>query len=186
MGSGPFYRCLQQGVLVGLFMANQRRGALLLMWLMVLAPMSGCFGENEASGVTVDALAVEEADSLQGGMWQQITLTAKEDVAVYIPYFVQDPGSLRAQNGTVLDVAKGEAMVVDVLFPPRNEDVVLFLGEFGRIHWPIRAANQSWMSWLENMPNTGAVEAVPNQDEGGVWPWLIRGTPPVATWSRSS
>jgi len=27
--------------------------------------------------VTVDALAVEEADSLQGGMWQQITLTAK-------------------------------------------------------------------------------------------------------------
>jgi hypothetical protein len=156
-------------------MASQRSHALLLMCLMVMAPLSGCFGEDEVPSLAPDALTVVEADSLQGGMWQKITLAAKQDVAVYIPYFVQDPGSLRAQNGTVLDLSKGETMGVDILFPPRNEDVVVFLGESGRVHWPIRAANQSWTAWLNEGTPAGSVEAVPNQDEGGVWPWLVPG-----------
>ena len=156
-------------------MANRRFQALLLVWLMLVAPLAGCFGEDEVEGIQADALEIVEVDALQGGMWQQITLVAKEDLAVYIPYFIQDPGSLRAQNGTVLDLNQGERVSVNVLFPPRNDEVVFFLGEVGRIDWPIRSANQSWMTWLAEGNEGGAVEAVPNQDEGGMWPWLVAG-----------
>jgi hypothetical protein len=156
-------------------MRTRRPHALFIVWLMLVAPLAGCFGEEEGSGVSPGALVVVEADALRGGMWQQITLNAKEDLAVYIPYFIQDPGSLRAQNGTVLHLEKGDSESVNILFPPRNDEVVFFLGEIGRVNWPIRAANISWMSWLENTANNGAIQAVDNQDEGGLWPWVVPG-----------
>jgi hypothetical protein len=156
-------------------MANRRLNAFGLVWLMLLAPIAGCFGENEVDGVGSDSLVVEEKDRLEGGMWQQITLSANEDLAVFIPYFVQDPGSMRAQNGTVLDLKGGETVAVNVLFPPRNPDVVLFVGDHGRINWPIRAADESWMSWLNGSSSGSSVQAVPNQDDGGLWPWLVPG-----------
>lgn len=37
-------------------------------------------------------LVVEEADALQGGVWQSITLRAEVDLSVFIPYFIQDMG----------------------------------------------------------------------------------------------
>lgn len=156
-------------------MANHRLNAFGLVWLMLLAPIAGCFGENEVDGVGSDSLVVEERDRLQGGMWQQITLSANDDLAVFIPYFVQDPGSMRAQNGTVLDLKGGETVAVNVLFPPRNPDVVLFVGDHGRTDWPIRAADESWMSWLNDSSSGSSVQAVPNQDDGGLWPWLVPG-----------
>jgi hypothetical protein len=156
-------------------MANRRLNAFGLVWLMLLAPIAGCFGENEVDGVGSDSLVVEEKDRLEGGMWQQITLSANDDLAVFIPYFVQDPGSMRAQNGTVLDLKGGETVAVNVLFPPRNPDVVLFVGDHGRINWPIRAADESWMSWLNGSSSGSSVQAVPNQDDGGLWPWLVPG-----------
>lgn len=156
-------------------MANHRLNAFGLVWLMLLAPIAGCFGENEVDGVGSDSLVVEERDRLQGGMWQQITLSANDDLAVFIPYFVQDPGSMRAQNGTVLDLKGGETVAVNVLFPPRNPDVVLFVGDHGRTDWPIRAADESWMSWLNGSSSGSSVQAVPNQDDGGLWPWLVPG-----------
>ena len=156
-------------------MANLRLNAFGLVWLMLLAPIAGCFGENEVDGVGSDSLVVEERDRLQGGMWQQITLSANDDLAVFIPYFVQDPGSMRAQNGTVLDLKGGETVAVNVLFPPRNPDVVLFVGDHGRTDWPIRAADESWMSWLNDSSSGSSVQAVPNQDDGGLWPWLVPG-----------
>jgi hypothetical protein len=156
-------------------MANRRLNAFGLVWLMLLAPIAGCFGENEVDGVGSDSLVVEEKDRLEGGIWQQITLSANDDLAVFIPYFVQDPGSMRAQNGTVLDLKGGETVAVNVLFPPRNPDVVLFVGDHGRINWPIRAADESWMSWLNGSSSGSSVQAVPNQDDGGLWPWLVPG-----------
>ena len=156
-------------------MAQRHIKALFLTALMLLTPLAGCFGEETSSGLSSEAVTVLEADSLAGGSWQTITLEANEDVAVYIPYFVQDPGSLRAQNGTVLDLNDGEVVAINILFPPRNDDVVLFLGEIGRTQWPIRAANESWMTWLNGGQVGSAVTAVPNQDEGGLWPWLVAG-----------
>ena len=95
----------------------------MLMSIMFLAPLSGCFGETEETELGAEALVVESEGGLLGGMWQQLSLTANQDLAVYIPYFIQDPGSLRAQTGTVLDLKAGESVGVNVLFPPRNANV---------------------------------------------------------------
>ena len=121
------------------------------------------------------ALTVEGSGPLEAGMWQQLTVAAEEDLAVYIPYFIQDPGSMRAQNGTVLDMQAGERLSMNILFPPRNDEVVFFIDDIGRTEWPIRPADVSWSTWLENPMNGSAVQAVPNEDVGGEWPWLVPG-----------
>ena len=141
-----------------------------LMFLMVLAPLSGCFGENETQPLDALSLEVAEVDSLEAGMWQTITLNAINDLAVFIPYFIQDPGSMRAQNGTVLDMNSGETLSMNILFPPRNDAIVFFIGEIGRVDWPIREADESWMLWLEDRSGGSSIQAVPNQDTGGTWP----------------
>ena len=146
-----------------------------LVFLMVLAPLSGCFGENEIDVLNSSSLVVLESDELEAGMWQTITLEASDDLAVFIPYFIQDPGSMRAQNGTVLDMNSGDKVSINILFPPRNEEIVFFVGDLGRLSWPIRQANESWMTWLEDQNTGSAVLAIPNQDTGGEWPWLVQG-----------
>jgi len=156
-------------------MANLRLNAFSLMFLMLLAPLAGCFGEDGSDAITVKSLEVVEADSLLGGSWQKITLVANDDLAVYLPYFVQDPGSLRAQNGTVLDMRADDTVSVDILFPPRNADVVFFLGDYGRMNWPIRAADESWMAWLNDSSEGSSIQVIDNEDEGGLWPWLVAG-----------
>ena len=120
-------------------------------------------------------MTVVEASSLEAGMWQTITLDASSDLAVFIPYFIQDPGSMRAQNGTVLDMNSGEQVNVNILFPPRNDAIVFFIGDIGRVDWPIREADESWITWLDNPIPASAVQAVENQDVGGLWPWLVKG-----------
>ena len=146
-----------------------------LMFLMLLAPLSGCVGENNVESLSASSLSIAESDSLEAGMWQTITMEASDDLAVFIPYFIQDPGSMRAQNGTVLDMESGDKVAMNILFPPRNEEIVFFIGEIGRVNWPIREPDQSWVAWL-NDPSTGsAVQAVDNQDTGGEWPWLVSG-----------
>ena len=119
-------------------MGQRRLKALTLMSIMLLAPLAGCFGEAEKATIDANALSVEGSGDLLGGMWQQITVVAKDDLAMYVPYFVQDPGSLRAQNGTVLDLASGESVSMNILFPPRNDEIVFFIGDLGRTDWPIR------------------------------------------------
>ena len=66
-------------------MMNLRFNAFILVSIMLLAPLAGCFGEDEADVAGADALVLVEADSLQGGMWQTITLQASSDIAVFIP-----------------------------------------------------------------------------------------------------
>lgn len=169
------HRWLQQVMDVPATMANLRLNAFSLMFLMLLAPLAGCFGEDGSDAITVKSLEVVEADSLLGGSWQKITLVANDDLAVYLPYFVQDPGSLRAQNGTVLDMRADDTVSVNILFPPRNADVVFFLGDYGRMNWPIRAADESWMAWLNDSSEGSSIQVIDNEDEGGLWPWLVAG-----------
>lgn len=158
-------------------MANRRFQALLLVWLMLVAPLAGCFGEDEVDGIRADALEIVEVDALQGGMWQQITLVAKEDLAVYIPYFIQDPGSLRAQNGTVLDLNQGERVSVNVLFPPRNDEVVFSSvnsdASTGRFEAPI---NRGWLGLLK------ATKAVPSKP----FPIRMKGACGLGWWQGTA
>ena len=155
--------------------AMSRRGsALLLVSLMLITPLSGCFGNSEDGDDYPRAadLSIEEGEGLLGGVWNTYVFRAEVDLSVYIPYFLVDPGSKRAQNGTVLDMKEGESESVTWLLPPRNPAVILLIGEYGRTNWPVRAANQSWAEWLEDDTYAGAVEVVENGDDGGLWRWL--------------
>ena len=58
--------------------------AVCLTFLMVLAPLSGCFGENDAQSLGESSLTVVESDSLEAGMWQTITLEANNGLAVFL------------------------------------------------------------------------------------------------------
>ena len=150
---------------------STRLSALMMVSLMVFTPLSGCFGsDDEPSRVSATDLLI--TGDIGGGVWSTIILGAKSDLSVYIPYFVQDPGSLRAQNGTVLEISAGDEVSVSWLLPPRNSDVVILVGQPGRSNWPTRAANESWMEWAADMTHGGAVEVAMNGDEGGIWPWL--------------
>ena len=145
----------------------------LLVLLMFTAPFAGCMGENNSEGLLDEGALSVSPDVIPGGEWTTIMLSASKDMSVFIPYFVQDPGSMRAQNGTVFDLVKDESVSVSVLFPPRNTDVVLLIGDYGRVEWPIRAAGESWMDLDADRTSGSAVMTSPNEDVGGLWSWLI-------------
>lgn len=152
----------------------------MLVFLMFSATFAGCFGEGGgASNPDAESLSLSVSGSsnssmvIPGGEWVSIVFEADVDMSVFIPYFIQDPGSMRAQNGTVLDIQAGESIALKVLFPPRNEDIVMLIGDIGRENWPIRAPDESWVMWQENMSSGSAVVTTSNQDGGGVLPWVI-------------
>jgi hypothetical protein len=70
-------------------------------------------------------------------------------LSVFVPYLVRDPDTGFVQNSTVVDIEAGGSITLDMLAPPRNEFLVLLLGEIGRYSWPVRSADESWESWLE-------------------------------------
>ncbi|MGB0700619.1 MAG: M28 family metallopeptidase [Candidatus Poseidoniaceae archaeon] len=151
------------------------RSASARVCLMILvlfgATLSGCFSPDESSdGPSESSLVIQ--GELVGGDWSTVTLIADEDLSVFIPYFVADPGSKRAQNGTVLDMNSGDTQEVRWLLPPRNDVAMLLIGEHGRTDWPIRAANESWLSWSEDMSNGGAITTSANEDNG-TWRWIV-------------
>ena len=127
--------------------------AMLLASLMFSACLSGCFGEDVDDSEISSADLKVNPSVILGGDWTKITLTADKDLSTFVPYFVQDPGSMRAQNGTVFDLKQGESLSINILFPPRNSDVVLLIGDYGRKNWPIRAAGISWACLLYTSPS---------------------------------
>ena len=151
--------------------------AILMVAVMSLAPLSGCFGEDEDNGSLSASNLNVSPDIITGGDWSVIKLEADSDMSVFVPYFVQDPGSMRAQNGTVFDLRQGDSVSVNILFPPRNSDVFLLIGDYGRENWPIRAADISWATWDSGVSDgSSSVMAVENQDTGGEWPWVVPGS----------
>ncbi|HJL96801.1 MAG TPA: M28 family peptidase, partial [Candidatus Poseidoniaceae archaeon] len=176
-----FDRWVQQWRGGGANMRSSFARAGMLVFLMFSATFAGCFGESDSTSLpSAESLSVEvEGGStnnsmvIPGGEWVATTFSANSDMSVFVPYFIQDPGSLRAQNGTVLDLRSGEEITVKVLFPPRNDDVVLLMGAYGRENWPIRAADESWLMWYDNMSSGSAVMAAANEDVDGILPWVV-------------
>ena len=142
---------------------------ILIIFLLLCSPLSGCFGEDDSGLPSANDLEINGL--LIAGDWSKVTLVSNSDLSVYIPYFVIDPGSLRAQNGTVLDLESGSNVDVEWLLPPRNLNAILLVAEYGREDWPVRASNESWQDWIEDSSNGGAVSIAPNQDNG-TWNWL--------------
>ncbi len=153
----------------GLSVLQRGAHATFLTLLVMSASLSGCFGDDEDEALTEGDLLISGA--LVAGDWSTVTLFAQRDMSVYIPYFVMDPSSKRAQNGTVLDLQGGASQEVTWLLPPRNSQALLLLGGFGRTDWPVRAANESWNEWRESPTDSGAVTAIEN-GENGTWRWL--------------
>tara|TARA_Y100000768_G_scaffold102711_1_gene75082 strand:+ start:1246 stop:2937 length:1692 start_codon:yes stop_codon:yes gene_type:complete len=148
--------------------------ALMMVTVMCLASLSGCFGEDSVSEkISEDDLKVSPS-IIPGGEWTVITLKASTEMSVFVPYFVQDPGSMRAQNGTVFDLKEGESVSMNVLFPPRNSEIIFLIGDYGRENWPIRAPDVSWVAWADGQTEgSAAIMAVPNEDAGGEWKWIV-------------
>ena len=136
---------------------------------MLSAPLAGCFGSQEEGLPSSEDLQI--SGDLVGGDWSVVTLSVSNALSVYIPYFVVDPGSLRAQNGTVLDLNAGDSQDVRWLLPPRNSVAMLLIGEYARTDWPVRAANESWLDWSLDASNGGSITTIPNEDNG-TWNWL--------------
>jgi hypothetical protein len=132
-------------------MARHRTGqAFLLVLIMGLAPLSGCFGEENKDGL-VDAADVTLSPAvLDGGVFQPFTVAAKADMSVFLPYLIQDRDTGYVYNSTVLDLRAGDSVQVSLLAPPRTGLAVALLGEYGRDVWPIRDANESWASWYSD------------------------------------
>ena len=80
---------------------------------------------------------------------------------------------MRAQNGTVFDLKDGKSISMNVLFPPRNSEIIFLIGDYGRENWPIRAPDVSWVAWADGQTEgSAAIMAVPNEDAGGEWKWI--------------
>jgi len=136
-----------------------RTGAtMLIIILMMFAPLSGCFG-NDDDGPSSDDLAIG-IQNLQAGVFQNILFTAENDLSVFIPYLIQDPVSGLVQNSTVINLENGDSTEVRILAPPRIDFALVMIGDFGRQNWPIRDMNESWKTWLQRSGDLGGDNAI--------------------------
>ncbi|MDP7531290.1 MAG: hypothetical protein QF591_00975, partial [Candidatus Thalassarchaeum sp.] len=87
--------------------------ALLMVAVMVSAPLSGCFGEEEAEASAASLSVTPEV--LEAGVFQQVELSAKAGMAVFVPYLVIDPSTGFVQNSTVVDISSGGSVTLEVL-----------------------------------------------------------------------
>ena len=122
--------------------------ALLMVFVVLAATLSGCIGDSDSS-LGPDDLEVVPG-ILVSGVFQDVTLEAGQAMSVFVPYLVRDPVTGFVQNSTVVDISKGGSVTLDLLAPPRVSLLVMLVGDEGRSNWPVRGANESWGSWLEN------------------------------------
>ncbi len=129
-------------------MGRDARRALGLVCIMMLAPLAGCFGEtNDVKIGGGDVTVTPEV--LVGGVFQGVTISANNDLSVYIPYLILNKDTGFVQNSTVIDLKAGENVLLTVLAPPRTDTAMLLLGDYGRDKWPIRNIDESWKTWWE-------------------------------------
>jgi hypothetical protein len=121
--------------------------ALLMVAVMVSAPLGGCLFTEEEGSASASSLSVSP-EVLEAGVFQQVELSAKAAMSVYVPYLVIDPAPGFVQNSTVIDLLSGSSVTLEMLAPPRVDSVLLVVGDKGREHWPARDSSESWMSWL--------------------------------------
>ena len=122
--------------------------ALGFVCLMLMAPLSGCFGNEEPSVVSSDSLEVSPS-IWTGGIFQTITFEAQGDLSVFIPYLIKDQTTGYVFNSTVLNLEDGEIVEVSILAPPRTNNGVLLIGDYGTVVWPLRDTSESWKTWID-------------------------------------
>ena len=123
--------------------------ALFLVLVMFSAAFSGCFGETNEDGIDSERDVVITPQTLSGGVFQGVTITAKADLSAYIPYLILNEDNGFVQNSTVIDLKSGESVQLSVLAPPRTDTAVVLLGEYGRDIWPVRSIDESWRTWFD-------------------------------------
>jgi hypothetical protein len=123
--------------------------ALFLVLLMCLAPLSGCFGENDNGGLVRPDDVTITPITMIGGIFQGLTLSVEQDMSAFIPYLIKNQETGFIQNSTVLDMRAGDSVLLSVLAPPRTDTAVVLLGEYGREDWPIRSIDESWRTWFD-------------------------------------
>ena len=123
--------------------------ALFLVLLMCLAPLSGCFGENDNSGLVRPYDVTITPVTMIGGIFQGLTLSVEQDMSAFIPYLIKNQETGFIQNSTVLDMRAGDSVLLSVLAPPRTDTAVILLGEYGREDLPIRSIDESWKTWFD-------------------------------------
>ena len=117
-----------------------------MVLLMLLTPLSGCFGaESGAPGS--DDLDVR-ASSDAAGFFVDYTFEAGAAMSVFIPYLLIDPMTQFVQNSTVIDLENGGSETIAILTPPRSESMLFMIGESGRENWPVRNQEESWTTWF--------------------------------------
>jgi hypothetical protein len=123
--------------------------AVFLVLVMFSAAFSGCFGETNEDGIDSERDVVITPQTLSGGVFQGVTITAKADLSAYIPYLILNEDNGFVQNSTVVDLKSGESVQLTVLAPPRTDTAVVLLGEYGRDIWPVRSIDESWSTWFD-------------------------------------
>ena len=87
-------------------MGRDARRALGLVCIMMLAPLSGCFGEGEDATIGDGDINITP-ETLIGGVFQGMTLSADKDLSAYIPYLILNEDTGFVQNSTVVDLKAG-------------------------------------------------------------------------------
>lgn len=123
--------------------------ALTLVLIMVMAPLAGCFGENDEDGIVRTGDVTITPVTMIGGVFQGLTISAEQDLSAFIPYLIKNQESGFIQNSTVLDLRAGDSVLLNVLAPPRTDTAVVLLGDYGRENWPIRSIDESWKTWYD-------------------------------------
>ena len=123
--------------------------ALFLVCIMVLMPISGCFGEQNETGPASEGDVVVTPMVWTGGVFQGVTIKAETDLSAFVPYLVQNEVEGFIQNSTVVDIKAGESVLLSVLAPPRTDTALIMIGDYGRENWPIRTLEESWRTWYQ-------------------------------------
>ena len=116
---------------------------------MMLAPLAGCFGEGDDGGQIKESDVVITPETLIGGVFQGLTISADRDLSAFVPYLIMNTDNGFVQNSTVVDLRAGESVLLTVLAPPRTDTAVVLLGDYQRENWPIRNLDESWKTWWE-------------------------------------
>jgi len=141
----------------------------LVILVMFSAPLGGCFG-NSSQFPDSSNLEISN-DLLFSGEFQAVGLSTDLDLSVFIPYLILNPETGFIQNSTIVDLKSNEDVVLQILVPPRVDNLVLMVGEWGRDNWPIRGFSESWFSWELRGGESGGESqgAVRIVDENGTY-----------------
>ena len=120
--------------------------SVLLVFLFLSAPISGCFGNDEGVVDYSDHVQVTPS-TLIGGIFQGVTITTTHDMSAFVPYLILNKDTGFVQNSTVVDIKAGKPVLLTVLAPPRTDTAIILVDEYGRENWPIRDLNESWRTW---------------------------------------